>query len=462
MNGMDGMNGQDGAQGPQGIPGEMGPQGPAGLNGTNGQDGAQGPQGMQGIQGEVGPQGPAGLNGTNGQDGVQGPQGIQGIQGEVGPQGPTGLTGATGAMGATGPQGPIGLTGATSAPGATGPQGPIGLTGATGATGATGPAGATGATGPQGPIGLTGPAGATGPQGPIGLTGATGATGTAGASGKNTLVKTTTEAAGANCSTGGVKLEYGLDANSNNVLDLAEVNATLTKYVCNGAVGATGATGATGPQGPIGLTGAAGETGPQGPAGANGTTGLSAYQIWLNQGNAGTEAQFLNSIYSYSSQNLLFIGKKYGGGIIAELWLDSIGQQHGLILSLNDLGNAVSFGCGGWMPAFSSNDYLTNNDLLSPCSPAAQLCLNYSYQTFSDWYLPSIDEWRSIAKNIQIINDVLVFDNLSFTSPIGMSNYWSCTSRYLNTLAYYYSIEGNTIGATDRGNQMAIRALRRF
>jgi hypothetical protein len=37
--------------------------------------------------------------------------------------------------------------------------------------------------------------------------------------------------------TGGVKLEYGLDANSNGILDAGEINASLTKYVCNGAVG---------------------------------------------------------------------------------------------------------------------------------------------------------------------------------------------------------------------------------
>ena len=59
--------------------------------------------------------------------------------------------------------------------------------------------------------------------------------GATGADGKNTLVKTTTEAAGANCATGGVKLEYGIDANNNGVLDAGEINATLTKYVCNGA-----------------------------------------------------------------------------------------------------------------------------------------------------------------------------------------------------------------------------------
>ena len=45
-------------------------------------------------------------------------------------------------------------------------------------------------------------------------------------------------------------------------MDVSEINATLTRYVCNGAVGAAGATGA---QGPIGLTG---------PAGATGATGL--------------------------------------------------------------------------------------------------------------------------------------------------------------------------------------------
>ena len=81
-------------------------------------------------------------------------------------------------------------------------------------------------------------------NGAVGATGPIGAQGTAGANGQNTLVKTSAELAGANCSTGGVKLEYGLDVNSNGVLDAGEINATLTKYVCNGAVGATGPIGA--------------------------------------------------------------------------------------------------------------------------------------------------------------------------------------------------------------------------
>jgi len=130
------------------------------------------------------------------------------------------LTWTTGlAGGASGPQGPIGLTGPAGATGATGPQGPTGL---------TGPTGATGATGPQGPTGLTGATGAQGPQGIQGVSGANGS------DGKNTLIKTTVENPGSNCESGGSKLEIGLDANSNGVLDNSEINNSLTKYVCNG------------------------------------------------------------------------------------------------------------------------------------------------------------------------------------------------------------------------------------
>lgn len=61
--------------------------------------------------------------------------------------------------------------------------------------------------------------------------GTTGATGPAGANGKNALVKTTVEPAGTNCPTGGTKIEVGLDANNNGVLDAGEINATQTIYM---------------------------------------------------------------------------------------------------------------------------------------------------------------------------------------------------------------------------------------
>jgi hypothetical protein len=284
-------NGAVGATGPQGA------QGPIGLTGTTGLTGPAGPTGLTGPAGPAGAQGIAGTNGVNGTNGTNGQNTLVkttteaagancttgGVKIEYGLDANNDGTldvseiNATltkyvcnGAVGATGLQGPAGVAGAT------GPTGPTGLTGP---QGPAGPAGATGLTGPQGPAG------------PAGSQGIAGTNGTNGINGQNTLAKTTTEAVGANCATGGVKIEYGLDANNNGTLDVSEINATLTKYVCNGAVGATGATGLTGPQGPAGANGAQGPQGIQGPVGATGATGPSGL---LSSGAAAGNTPYWN------------------------------------------------------------------------------------------------------------------------------------------------------------------------
>ena len=53
----------------------------------------------------------------------------------------------------------------------------------------------------------------------------------------------TSEAPGANCPTGGSRIDAGIDADGSGVLDPSEV--TSTQYVCNGAGGAAGAAGAS-------------------------------------------------------------------------------------------------------------------------------------------------------------------------------------------------------------------------
>ncbi len=129
---------------------------------------------------------------------VVGPQGLQGVQGVQG------IQGAQGAQGLTGQQGPQGLQGFTGAQGTQGPQGM------------------------QGIAGLQGLQGAQGIQGVQGV---------AGAVGKNNLMLTNTEPAGANCTEGGIRQQYGIDANNNGTLDPTEIDATLTKYICNGTTG---------------------------------------------------------------------------------------------------------------------------------------------------------------------------------------------------------------------------------
>jgi hypothetical protein len=340
--------------GPQGPAGAVGPQGPIGLTGPQGLAGAAGAQGPIGLTGAQGLPGTNGINGLNAATlttvepagancatgGVKlefGPDvngnglldageivpaltkyvcnGAVGAQGPQGNTGATGLTGPQGPAGAVGPQGPIGLTGAV------GPQGPIGLTGPQGL------AGAAGAAGPQGPIGLTGP---VGPQGVPGLSGTNGTNGT---NGLNAATLTTVEPAGANCATGGVKLEFGPDGNGNGLLDAGEIVPALTKYICNGAVGAqgpqgvagpqgaTGLTGpqglagAAGPQGPIGATGAAGPQGPQGiqgPAGANGTNGTNGTAVLNGITNPVVGTGVNGDFYINTATNTLF-GPKANG-----------------------------------------------------------------------------------------------------------------------------------------------------
>lgn len=107
------------------------------------------------------------------------------------------------------------------------------------------------ALGAMGCSGETGPAGEPGPAGPAGAQGEMGTMGTMGApgAGHSALVSTTTEPPGSNCTTGGVKLEVGLDADDDGVLSASEIDAAKTQYICNGSQGPMGATGAPGTSG---------------------------------------------------------------------------------------------------------------------------------------------------------------------------------------------------------------------
>ena len=172
-----------------------------------------------------------------------------------------------------------GAAGTSASP--TGPAGPAGTTGPAGTPGTLSPAGPSGATGAVGTPGTPGTPGLAGPSGAPGAPGAPGASGTPGLT---SLVRTTPEAAGANCAAGGQLVQAGLDANSNGALDVGEVQSSV--YACNGVAGVPGATGTPGATGATGAIGAAGPAGlnslirtaPQ-PAGANCAAGGLRVQV---------------------------------------------------------------------------------------------------------------------------------------------------------------------------------------
>ena len=83
--------------------------------------------------------------------------------------------------------------------------------------------------------------------------GAPGVVGAPGAKGLSSLVQTSTEPAGGNCPNGGTKVAAGIDTNSDGALAASEV--TSTGYVCNGSSGTNGTNGTNGSNGTNGADG---------------------------------------------------------------------------------------------------------------------------------------------------------------------------------------------------------------
>ncbi len=118
--------------------------------------------------------------------------------------------------------------------GADGGAGPKGDKGDKGDPGATGAAGANGENGPMGETGAQGAQGIQGIQGPQGQKGPKGETGDPGAAGASSLVKVTNLSVNdPGCKYGGIRIDVGVDANRNNVLDDGEISQTTN--VCTPA-----------------------------------------------------------------------------------------------------------------------------------------------------------------------------------------------------------------------------------
>ena len=147
-----------------------------------------------------------------------------------------------------------------------------------GPQGDQGPQGQTGSTGPQGQQGIPGNDGqATGLSGNDGTDGVDGQDGAPGPKGDQ----------GADGSDGSSAYQIWIDAG--NIGTEAQFLASLV--------------GPSGNDGTDGVDGQDGAPGPKGDQGADGSDGSSAYQIWIDAGNTGTEAQFLASLVGPSGND---------------------------------------------------------------------------------------------------------------------------------------------------------------
>ena len=263
-----------------------------------------------------------------------------------------------------------------------GPEGPAGPAGAVGQDGATGP---TGQAGPAGPIGPQGEQGPAGENGEVAI---------------KTLINTNDEAAGDNCTNGGVKIEVGEDANANGILDTDEVDDALTRYVCNGTDGEDGLDGSGGINGPF----------------SNSSSPILRTPAYLNYGCSfdlsGDGANYIitNNLYS----NLIDTPNANGPSCTAKIYNISSG-------GMSQVGQTII------LEQASSNNYFINIVASQINNDGTKIYLSSRYENNSSIQTHSF---------YNLINGEWVFENSlensqRTSSPI-ISDDW-------NTLAYYYN-----------------------
>lgn len=163
-----------------------------------------------------------------------------------------------------------------------------------------------------------------------------------------------------------------------------------------------------------------------------------------------------------------YIGEYFQGGIVFQTWRDKNAIEHGLIVSLNELGtsnwsnNATTY--MGLFKAKNIDGDINCIDItteIGHTSSAAKTCLDLTENGFDDWYLPSIHELEELYKNIYSVNENL---NLwGGTSLSLINNYWSSTEGGVSAgTALYFKAETQEIKTAIKSNIYSIRAIRKF
>ncbi len=176
----------------------------------------------------------------------------------------------------------------------------------------------------------------------------------------------------------------------------------------------------------------------------------------------------LASPYSIQANNVFthYIGEYFEGGIVFHIYRDSLGIEHGLIVSQSDLsmdsqwssidtliGNNAKSTWNGL-----SNTQAISNDTTILIS-AAKACKNLVQANYSDWYLPSIDELYIMFSHRFDINRRL--SQVNGSQLIGLSSYWSSTELD-KTDALSVNYLSGTIAQDAKNTMKKVRAIRKY
>lgn len=163
----------------------------------------------------------------------------------------------------------------------------------------------------------------------------------------------------------------------------------------------------------------------------------------------------------------LKIGSEAHGGVI--FYLDKT-KKHGLVVSTENVGDWEKYvwGCRGKSIEASEGVKIgtgrVNTDAIAgSCKGvlhAAQACLDYNKDGFTDWYLPSLEELEEIAnylgKNSKF-SEVLNFDNCYYISSSQHKN-----KKFKVNYAWSVNVYENHSLLSFKSNGHKVRAIRAF
>ncbi len=169
---------------------------------------------------------------------------------------------------------------------------------------------------------------------------------------------------------------------------------------------------------------------------------------------------------SFTKFTPLVVGQSYQGGIIGYILQTGdggyvAGEQHGLIVASTDQSTNAPWGCGGTFIggtfSYLGSGQANTTAMLNGCSTAgtaAKVCDDYSITvssvTYSDWYLPSLDELT------------ILYGNKTAIGGFANQYYWSSSESDADYACRKFFQYGNRYCNRPKTDGLYVRAVRSF
>lgn len=200
------------------------------------------------------------------------------------------------------------------------------------------------------------------------------------------------------------------------------------------------------------------------------------------------------SALSQKSYQNHYIGEKYGGGIVFHLWVDTLGKQHGLVVYpknnisgyFENNGKRYATDRFYWSNVqnkrvnsskMSSNGLENSNQIVTQRGhqqSASQVCLDFNYGGYSDWYLPSVDELLILynVKNTIYYSMYDYFGGIDYQyvgvpsdctgTPKGENTDYITSTEYNESQAYGFDFYLGKVNLIEKSSFRYIRPIRSF